>query len=161
MHYYFEELPEEIMNILREDTDDPLLTSQDYQTNPTPSEIADVINLMCRQGAVVVFESHGVIILLTRKNAYIGNFDTHLSSKATARDTIRAYKEFFDWLPVGTQYLRVETRTPLEKYAKVMTKAVGATIDGVMKNSYRTKDNKMVNEYVVGYNINRETESCQ
>ncbi len=156
MHvYYQQELPEEVMSVLREDTDDPILVSQDYLVNPTPDELAKVISNMCKIGNVLVFESHNVLILLTRKNAHIGNFDTHLNSKATARDTIKAYKEFFEWLPTGTHYLRVESRTPLERYAKVITKAVGATIDGVMKNSYRTKDGNMINEYIVGYNIPR------
>lgn len=153
--YYKEHLPEDVMDILRADTDDPLLVSQDFENNPRPEEVADFMNFMCQQGAVVVFVSNNIAILLTRKNAYIGNFDTHFGNNATLKGAIRAYKDFSEWLPTGTQYLRVESRTPLEKYAKVMTKAVGASIDGVMKNSYKTKDGNMINEYIVGYNIPR------
>lgn len=153
--FYKEVLPEDILDILRADTDDPILVSQDFLENPSQEEVAHVINYMCEYGAVVVFEAHNICILLTRKNAYIGNFDTHFGKKATLKGAVKAYKEFFQWLPEGTQYLRVESRTPLEKYAKVMAKAVGATIDGVMKNSYRTRNNEMIDEYIVGYNIKR------
>jgi hypothetical protein len=161
-HFYLQELPEDVMDILRADTDDPILASQDYEVTPSSEEVATVINYMCKHGSVIVFEHSNVCILTTRKNAHIGSFDTHLGAGATAKDAIKAYRAYFEWLPDNTHYLRVETRTPLEKYAKVLAKAVGAKVEGTLSNSYRTKDNKMVNEYIVGHNINRlEATSCQ
>lgn len=154
--FYKQELSEEVMKVLQEDTDDPILTTQDFLEDPPLDVVASVINEACKASGVLVFYSHNICIILRRMNAHIGIFDTHFGKEASLKGVVKAYKEFVEWLPTGTHYLRVESRTPLEKYAKVMAKAVGASIEGVMKDSYRTKDNKMINEYIVGYNITRE-----
>jgi len=161
IHYYKEDLPQDVLSILKADTSDPILTTQDFAFEPTKEQTTDLLNKMCQIGAVVIFESHNVVIILRRMNAYIGSFDTQLGEGATARDVIKAYKDFAEWLPSNTMYTRVESRTPLKRYAKVMTKAIGANIDGIMKQSYRTKDGNMLDEYIVGYNITRGISQCQ
>lgn len=160
-HYYNEEVPSDVLSFLADaTTDDPLITPQD--SYPLDVEIQkQALNNACLAGKVVIFVTDRMMILVTRKNAVVGNFDTKVGKDTTARDVVRGYKAFVKWAKENTFYYKLETRTPLEKFARSMAKATpDAAMEGVREKSYMTKEGNLVNEYLVGIKL-RETESCQ
>lgn len=157
MHYYNEEVPEDVLSFLVADTDDPLITPQDYV--PLDLEVQkQALNKACLTGKVVIFVTDRMMVLVTRKNAVVGNFDTKVGKDTTARDVFRGYKAFVKWAKENTFYYKLETRTPLEKFARIMAKASpDAAMEGVREKSYMTKEGKMIDEYLVGI-ILKDTE---
>lgn len=157
MHYYQESVPDDILDLLLDDTDDPIITPQEQL--PEDKQIHRVaLDLACQRGQVVIFKSSkNVAMTITRKTMWIGNFDTKVGRGAGARDVITAYKEFISWAKENTFYYKLETRTPLEKFAKTMAKASDSILEGVRKKSYMTKEGKMIDEYLVGI-ILKDTE---
>ncbi len=146
--YHKVNIPLRVREILKSE-DDPLIYPQEDIPKDKEAQI-NILNSLCLVGNLLIFEYNGVLILLTKKTKYVANMDTKVSDKASIRDVIAAYKEFTKWVEENTSYLKIETRTPLEKYAKVCAKSCGWTIEGTHKNSFMTKDNKMVDEYTVG-----------
>jgi hypothetical protein len=73
---------------------------------------------------------------------------------------IKTYKQFAKLLGEKTHFLKCESRTPLKHFAETMARAVGASIEGVCKKSFRTKEGTMIDEYLVGFIIKEET-PCQ
>jgi hypothetical protein len=158
--YYLQELPEEVQDFLVADTDDPLITPQDYL--PEDKELhKQALNSACLYGKVAIFYDGKIAVVLTRKTQYVGNVDTKVGADASAKDVIRGYRSFVEWAKKETFYYKLETRTPLEKFAKVMTKSVpGAKLEGVREKSYMTKEGNMIDEYLVGFKL-KEVEPCQ
>lgn len=155
-HYYMELVPEEVLDFLVADTDDPLINPQEQI--PEDKEIQkQLINSACLNGQVVIFKTDKVAMTIMRQTMWLGVFDTKVGENANARDVIRAYKEFISWAKENTFYYKLETRTPLERFAKTMAKASGSIFEGVRKNSYMTKEGKMIDEYLVGI-ILKDTE---
>lgn len=149
--YYKQQLPQYIVDQL-EDEDDGLIVAQDSVSFDTKEAITKLV----AAGNLCLFHLNGVSIFVRRKTAWVGHFDTKVSKQATAKDVIKAYKEFFVLAKEKTMYNKLETRTPLEKFAKVMARAAGAELEGVRKASYKTKEGVMVDEYLVGYVVQRE-----
>lgn len=148
--YYKEKLSEEVKTILLEDD---TIIPQDYV--PSKEGIVSLIENLVLQGIFLIYYKYNVVIILSRKTAWVGNIDTKVGKQATAKDVIKAYKEFCLWTKEGTYYYKLETRTPLEKYGRIMAKATGASLEGIRKKSYRTKENIMVDEFEYGYIIDR------
>ena len=155
--FYLTDLPDYVMEILAEE-DDPILVSQDLDSvlfTKVKDKIPNFINDLCKQGKVAVLATQNVVILLRRKTAWVCDFDTKTRKGTSGKEIIAAYKEGIDLIKQQTQYCKCETRTPLEKYAKVMAKALHANVEGVCKKSYRTSEGKMIDEYIVGLVIER------
>lgn len=150
MHYYLQELPEELLDFLVADTDDPMIFKQDY----LPEEKAvqkKILNIGCLHGKVAIYYDGKIAVLVTRKTEYVGNFDTKVGANTSAKEVIRGYKSFVEWAKKETLYYKLETRTPLEKFARVMAKShKDAKLEGKVEKSYMTKEGKMVDEYLVG-----------
>lgn len=159
VHYYMEEVPKDVLDFLVADTDDPIINPQEQI--PEDKELQkELLNLACKRGQVVIFKaSKDVAMTIMRKTAWVGNFDTKVGDKANARDVVKAYKEFIAWAKENTFYNKLETRTPLEKFAKTMAKASDSILEGVRKKSYMTKEGNMIDEYLVGILL-REEEKC-
>ena len=147
MIYYLTTIPDEIKAILLEDDED-LFPQENL---PDKEEYPTIVEELVKSGRLALFYKYNVIIFLRRGTAFVGIFDTKVAKCATAKDVIKAYKEFFEWAKEGTEYIKLETRTPLEKYGRIMAKATGASLEGTRKCSYKTKENKMVDEYEYGY----------
>lgn len=159
IHYYEEKLPDEVLERLVADTDDAMIVPQDWL--PEDKEQQKVmLDLLCQTGRILVFDTGKITIVITRRTAWVGNFDTKVAKEATARDVVKGYKSFVEWAKTTTGYYKLETRTPLKKFAITMAKAGGGKLEGVREKSYRTKDGKMVDEYLVGV-VLKEDESCQ
>jgi len=159
-HYYQTEIPPDVLDFLVDDTEDPAIFSQDGIL-PSKEDQKIILSTACLQGRIVLFYNEAIAVIITRRNAYVGNFDTKVSSTASAREVIKGYKAFFEWAKKETFYNKLETRTPLEKFAKTMTKAVkGAKLEGVLEKSYMTKEGTMINEYLVGYVLREVGEPC-
>lgn len=156
MIVYLTKIPTEITEILLEEDE---IVPQD-SVPEDKQDWLDILNDMVISGKLLIFFENNVVILLRRYNAYIGIFDTKVGSKASAKEVIKAYKKFFSWAKEGTYYYKLETRTPLEKYGRVMARATGATLEGTRKKSYMNKENQMVDEYEYGYVIDRSN-VCQ
>lgn len=158
-HYYLEPLPEEIQDFLVADTDDPLICPQD-QIPEDKEDLKFIYNRMTQLGQLAVFYDGKIAVLVSRRTMYLGSVDTKVGADASARDVIRGYKSFVEWAKDNTFYYKLETRTPLEKFAKTMARAVeGAKIEGVCEKSYMTKEGKLMDEYIVGFKLRGE--SCQ
>ena len=152
-HYYSEEVPEDVLSFLVDDTDDPRIVPQDYV--PVDKEVQKkALNNACLQGKVAIFYTEKMAVLVVRHTAYVGKFDTKVAKGATARDVVKGYKSFVEWAKTNTYYYKLETRTPLEKFAKTMTKATpNASLEGVREKSYMTKEGKLMDEYLVGIKL--------
>jgi len=160
-HYYLERLPEEIQDFLVADTDDPLIHPQDEITEDKV-ELKQIYDTLCQIGKIAVFYNGKIAILVSRKTRFLGSIDTKVGKDTGARDVIRGYKSFVEWARTNTFYYKLETRTPLEKFAKTMAKSVpGAKLEGVCEKSYMTKEGTLMDEYIVGFKLKEVGKSCQ
>lgn len=146
--YFQNELPDSVAEFLSQDDE---YNPQDYVPKRIEDRIA-VFQELVALGKLVVFSySNNIIITLKRTTSWIGNFDTKVKEGTSVREVIKAYKAFFDWAKGNTYYYKLETRTPFEKYGRVMAKATGALLEGTRKYSYMDREGKMNDEYEYGY----------
>lgn len=154
--YYMEQPPREVLEFLVDDTDDTIITAQD--DIPEDKEILmSLISNLCLQGKFCIYVHTDLIIVLTRKTKFVGIIDTKVSRTATVRGLIRGYKAFVEWAKNNTYYYKIESRTPLERYATVLAKSCGWNMEGTCKKSFMTKEGKLVDEFLVGISL-KETE---
>lgn len=154
MIFYQSELTEELKELLCEEDD---LFPQDNL--PPREQFGEILEELCKEGKIAIWYENNIAIILRRLTSYVGVFDTKVGKNATTKQIIKAYKNFFIWAKENTFYYKLETRTPFEKYGRVMAKATGALLEGTRRNSYMDKEGRMNNEYEYGY-ILQETGLC-
>lgn len=147
VYYMSESLPEALQSLLIEEDE---VNPQDAVPEDKKDWITIFENLV-RTGRLLIFYENNVAILLRRQTAWVGIFDTKVGHAASTKDIIKTYKAFAKWAKENSGYIKLETRTPFEKYGRVMAKAVGAKLEGTRFCSYKTKENKMINEYEYGF----------
>lgn len=149
-----------MQDFLVAETDDDLITPQDEGIPEDKEQLKAIYDILVQQGKLAVYYDGKIAVIVSRKTMYLGTVDTKVGADASARDVIRGYKSFVEWAKDNTFYYKLETRTPLEKFAKTMARAVeGAKIEGVCEKSYMTKEGKLMDEYIVGFKLKEA--SCQ
>jgi len=152
VYYMAESLPEALQSLLIEEDE---VNPQDTVPEDKNEWIPIFENLV-RTGRLLIFYENNVAILLRRQTAWVGIIDTKVGHAASTKDVIKTYKNFVAWAKEHSGYMKLETRTPFEKYGRVMAKATGAILEGTRRCSYLTKENKMVDEYEYGVVLREE-----
>ena len=163
MEYYCNTLlPDEVKELFLEE-DDPMIISQDLTQEcyeKVKDKIPEIISERCLFGSVIVIASKNVAILVTRKTGWVCSIDTKMRKGTSLRELKQAYMEMSEILKQHTVYKKIETRTPLEKFAKLFAKLTNSQIEGHLQKSFMTNTGEMVDEYIVGYVLERD-ELCQ
>lgn len=155
-------LPDKVKELFLEE-DDPIITSQDFSQEvyeKLKEEIPDIIDEQVVAGRMMVIASDNVAILVTRKTGWICNIDTKMRKGTSLRELKQSYIKMLDILREKTKYKKMESRTPLEKFARVFAKLTGSEIEGVCRKSFMSSTGEMVDEYIVGNILERGT-PCQ
>ena len=161
--YHLTLLPEHVKEILAE-PDDPLIVSQEWDAETDAyikSHLPALVEQLCLKGAISVFADEWTVTIVRRKTAWICEFDTKAKKGLGIKEYLKSYKAFFKLLAEKTDFVKSETRTPLEKLAKTLSKVTKTDIEGVCKQSYRTQEGIMIDEYIIGVVIKREDKPCQ
>ncbi len=161
--FYQRELPEHVLDILSSE-DESWVVSQDLSIedyDKLKPNIPQIINKLCLNGQLIVLANDKVVVLIRRKTAWVCEIDTKVKPGTSVKDIIKSYKVVYQLLVDKTFYRKCESRTPFQKYARVMAKAMNASIEGVCKNSYRTREDTMIDEFLVGIVLDRKDTTCQ
>lgn len=155
-------LPDKVKELFLEE-DDPSIVSQDFTMEyyeKIHKEIPDIIDEQCQLGRCIVVASDNVAILVNRKTAWLCSVDTKMRKGTSLKDLKKAYLDMFDLLRYNTVYEKIETRTPLEKFAKLFAKLTNSQIEGHLQKSFKLADGTMADEWIVGHVLERNA-SCQ
>lgn len=152
VYYCCNVVPNDVLDFLvQEDEYNP----QDYI--PDLDERKIILSNLVGNGQLAIIKcTDNVMILLRRLTSWVGIFDTKVRPNTSVKEVIRAYKDFFSWAKEYTAYYKLETRTPFEKYGRVMAKATGALLEGTRQHSYMDKERNMKTEYEYGYILERD-----
>ena len=157
------ELPKHVLDILATE-DESWIISQDLsieEYDKIVKDIPEILNKLCQANRLLVLANDKVVVLVRRKTAWVCEIDTKVKPGTTVKEIIKSYREGYKLLADKTFYRKCESRTPFEKYAKIMARASNAAIEGVCKQSYQTRDGSMIDEYIVGKVIERKDTLCQ
>ncbi len=144
MLYHQAKIPDEVIEIIA--GSQPEIAGM----TASPETILVAVKMMVEAGTMAVFHHGPLVVLIRAYTPYVGIVHFCFAPDPSPFALIRAGKAFTAWARSGTQYHRLEGRTHNLRLALLATHC-GATIEGVRKESWRTPDGQMADEYELGY----------